>query len=90
LKKKIALKELIRTNTALKKVTQSTTHTLTRVTARITLGFNNNKATLAHFLDIERAFDKQWITGLISKLIKKGIPTQFIHIIHNCLSNRDS
>jgi hypothetical protein len=61
---------------------------LTRIIERITLGFNNRKATLALFLDIERAFDKVWITGLISKLIKAGIPAQFIHIIHNYLNNR--
>jgi hypothetical protein len=61
---------------------------LTRIIKRITLGFNNNKATLALFLNIERAFDKVWITGLISKLIKAGIPAQFIHIIHNYLNNR--
>jgi hypothetical protein len=56
----------------------STTHALTRI-ERITLGFNNNKATLALFLDIERAFDKVWITGLIYKLIKEGTPAHFIH-----------
>jgi hypothetical protein len=39
-------------------------------------------------LDIEGAFDKVWITGLSSKLIKAGIPAQFIHIIHNNLNNR--
>jgi hypothetical protein len=61
---------------------------LTRTIERITLGLNNNKATLALFLDIERAFDKVWITRLISKLIKAGIPAQFIHIIHNYLYNR--
>jgi hypothetical protein len=49
---------------------------------------NNNKATLALFLDIERAFDKFWITGLIYELIKEGIPAHFTHIIHNYLRNR--
>jgi hypothetical protein len=36
----------------------TTTHALLRMLERIALGFNNKKATLALFLDIERAFDK--------------------------------
>jgi hypothetical protein len=36
----------------------STTHALLRNIERITHGFNNNKSTVALFLDIERAFDK--------------------------------
>jgi hypothetical protein len=61
----------------------STTHTLTRVIER-----SNNKATPALFMDIETAFDKVWITGLMCRLIKVGIPAHFIHLIHNYLSNR--
>jgi hypothetical protein len=36
----------------------STTHALLRNVECITHGFNNNKATVTLFLDIERAFDK--------------------------------
>ena len=63
----------------------STTHALLRLIERITHGFNNNKSTIALFLDIERAFDKVWITGLISKLIKAGVPAHFIHMLHSYL-----
>jgi hypothetical protein len=66
----------------------STTHTLLRNIERITHGFNNNKATVALFLDIERAFDKVWITGLIAKLIAVKIPPHLIHIIYSYLKNR--
>jgi retron-type reverse transcriptase len=51
-------------------------------------GFNNNKATVTLFLDIEWAFDKVRTTGIIAKLIKAIIPPQFIHLIHNYLQNR--
>jgi hypothetical protein len=40
------------------------------------------------FLDIERTFDKVWITGLIAKLIKAKISPHLIHIIHGYLQNR--
>jgi hypothetical protein len=66
----------------------STTHALLRNVERITHCFSNNKATVTLFLDIERAFDKVWTTGLIAKLITTKIPTHFIHVIHNCLQNR--
>jgi hypothetical protein len=66
----------------------STTHALLRNVERITHGFNNNKATLTLCLDIERAFDKVWITGLIAKLIKAKIPPHLIHVIHNYLQHR--
>jgi hypothetical protein len=55
---------------------------------RIALAFNNKKASLALFLDIERAFDKVWLIGRMSKLIRAGIPAQFIHIINNYFTNR--
>jgi hypothetical protein len=48
----------------------STTHALLWNVERITHGFNYNKATVMLFLDIERAFDKVWTTGLIARLIK--------------------
>jgi hypothetical protein len=66
----------------------STTHALLRLIERITLGFNNNKRTLALFLDIERAFDRVWITGLMSKLMTAEIPAHLIHIIYSYLHNR--
>jgi retron-type reverse transcriptase len=55
---------------------------------RITQGFNNKKATVTLFLDIGRAFDNVWTTGLIAKLITAKISPHFIHIIHNYLQNR--
>jgi hypothetical protein len=56
----------------------STTHALLWNAERITHGFNNNKATVTLFLDIERAFDKMCTTGIIAKLIKAKIPPQYL------------
>jgi hypothetical protein len=56
-----------------------TAHALSRITESITNGFNNKKATLVPFLDIERSFDILWLTGLIPKLMKAGFPSQFVH-----------
>jgi hypothetical protein len=65
----------------------STTQALLRNVERITHGFNN-KATATLFLDIERAFDKVWTTGIIAKLIKAKIPPRLIHLMNNYLQNR--
>jgi hypothetical protein len=70
------------------KTTHCTTHALLGNVERITHHFNNNKATVTLFLEIDRAFDKVWTTGLIAKLITPKIPPDFIHIIHNYLQNR--
>jgi hypothetical protein len=70
------------------KTGHSTTHALLRNAERITHDFNNNKATVTLFLDIELAFDKVWATGLIVKFITAKIQPHFIHIIHNYLQNR--
>jgi hypothetical protein len=37
-------------------------------------------------LYVRRAFDKVWITGLISELIKAGIPAQFTHTHYTVIS----
>jgi retron-type reverse transcriptase len=70
------------------KTGHSTTYALLRKVECITHGFNNNKATVTLFLDIERAFEKIWTTGLIAILITAKIPPRFIHIIQNYLQNR--
>ena len=39
-------------------------------------------------LDIEKAFDRVWIDGLMYKLIKYNYPTVIIKSIHSFLQNR--
>ncbi|GFW44826.1 hypothetical protein TNCV_4511401 [Trichonephila clavipes] len=46
------------------------------------------KCTGAVFLDIQKAFDRVWHTGLLYKLIKINAPPQLILIIKSFLNNR--
>ncbi|GFV59458.1 RNA-directed DNA polymerase from mobile element jockey [Trichonephila clavipes] len=47
----------------------STTHQILRVVEYIKEGNNRNQCTAAVFLDIQKAFDRVWHTGLLFKLI---------------------
>ncbi|GFX52810.1 probable RNA-directed DNA polymerase from transposon X-element [Trichonephila clavipes] len=47
----------------------STLHPLLNLTEAISEGFQNKKSTGAVFLDIQKAFDRVWLTGLTYKLI---------------------
>lgn len=44
--------------------------------------------TAAALLDIEKAFDKVWHDGLISKLIQNNTPHQLVHIIKSFLKDK--
>jgi hypothetical protein len=70
------------------KESHCTTHAWLRLTESMTHGFNNSKPTLALFLDIERAFDKMWITGLISRHIVAAVPAHLTQQLHSCLNNK--
>jgi hypothetical protein len=48
----------------------STTLQCMRLTDHVTLNFNNKMSTAAVFLDIEKAIDTTWHTGLLYKLSK--------------------
>ncbi|GFU89320.1 probable RNA-directed DNA polymerase from transposon X-element [Trichonephila clavipes] len=47
----------------------STYHPLLGLTEKITAGFQRGRSTGAVFLDIQKAFDRVWVSGLIYKLI---------------------
>jgi hypothetical protein len=66
----------------------STVHQLVRVTEYITEQFNKNRSTGAVFLDIEKAFDRVWHTGLIYKLIQYKFPDKLIHLINSYINSR--
>jgi hypothetical protein len=60
----------------------STTLQCMRLTDHVTLTFNNNNmSTTAVFLDIERAFDTTWHTGLLYKLSKLDFSASLIKLI---------
>jgi hypothetical protein len=66
----------------------STIHALLRNVERITQGFNHKKSSVMLLLDIERAFDKVWIHGLVAKLIQLNFSPHLIHLLYNYLHHR--
>ena len=70
------------------KSSRSTADLLTVVLDRIAWAFNRSGATLAVALDISKAFDRVWHTGLLHKLKSYGISGQIFSLISSFLSNR--
>ncbi|GFU84327.1 RNA-directed DNA polymerase from mobile element jockey [Trichonephila clavipes] len=66
----------------------STYHPLLRLTEKITSGLQRGRSTGAVFLDIQKAFDRVWVSGLIYKLIINNFPPALIHLINSNLVNR--
>ena len=58
------------------------------VSDRIARAFNSSGATRAVALDISKAFDRVWHTGLLHKLKSYGISGQIFGLISSFLSNR--
>ena len=65
-----------------------TTAQVLRHVQHITRGYNENRATVGLYLDIQQAFDKVWHCGLIRKLIEYQIDDTMIFIINSYLQNR--
>jgi hypothetical protein len=66
----------------------STTLQLMRVTDQVTLNFNNKMFTAAVFLDIEKAVDTTWHSGLLDMMSKFEFSTSLIPLISSFLSER--
>ncbi|GFT93191.1 RNA-directed DNA polymerase from mobile element jockey [Trichonephila clavipes] len=66
----------------------STSHQLLRVVEFIKEGNNKDECTAAVFLDIQKAFDRVWHTGLVFKLITYKIPPPLIFLINSYISDR--
>ena len=49
---------------------------------------DEGSTTLVTFFDFSRAYDKVWREGLLSKMIKMGVPFQFIKYTRMFLSGR--
>jgi hypothetical protein len=58
---------------------QSKTLQCLRLTDHVTLNFNNKMSTAAVFLDIEKAVDTTWHSGLLYKLSKLEFSANFIN-----------
>lgn len=67
----------------------STVHQLVRVENIIkrTKSLSDNCAMI--LLDVEKAFDNVWHSGLIHKLVQKNFPTYLVKIVSSYLSNRN-
>ncbi|GFT79576.1 RNA-directed DNA polymerase from mobile element jockey [Trichonephila clavipes] len=65
-----------------------TSHQLLRVVEFIKEGNNKDECTAAVFLDIQKAFDRVWHTGLLFKLITYKIPPPLIFLINSYISDR--
>ncbi|GFW92003.1 probable RNA-directed DNA polymerase from transposon X-element [Trichonephila clavipes] len=66
----------------------STLHPLLNLTEAISEGFQSKKSTGAVFLDIQKAFDRVWLSGLTYKLINYNIPPSLVFLLHSYNSNR--
>ncbi|KAG5673197.1 hypothetical protein PVAND_003264 [Polypedilum vanderplanki] len=66
----------------------STTHQIHRVIKRARDALRRKESTGLIALDIEKAFDRVWIEGLISKMIALNFPTNLVQITHSFLSER--
>ncbi|KAJ4425423.1 hypothetical protein ANN_28038 [Periplaneta americana] len=60
---------------------QSTTMQLLRLTETITTAFNNKQYAAMMLLDVNKAYDTVWHTGLYYKLIKVGTNPKFIALL---------
>jgi hypothetical protein len=55
----------------------------------ITLNFNNNISTAAVFLDIEKAFNRTWHTGLLYKSSELEFSTGFFKLLSSFITNAE-
>jgi len=66
----------------------STTQQLLRLTEYISSGLDKKCSTVAVFLDISKAYDSTWHTGLLYKLIQMHVPGELIKVIDSFLAHR--
>jgi hypothetical protein len=66
----------------------STVSQLARISDHITNGYNLHKHTGMVLLDLEKAYDTVWISGLLYKLITLKLPNYLIFIIRAFLEGR--
>ena len=60
----------------------------TRLMEYVKSGFERNMTTIAVFLDISKAYDSTWHTGLIYKLVTMNVPGELIRVIDSFLAQR--
>jgi hypothetical protein len=50
--------------------------------------YNKDNVTQMTILDIQKAFDRVWVQGLIAKLMKTKLPINLIKLLLSYLTNR--
>jgi hypothetical protein len=70
------------------KKAHNTTQQIARIVNDITINFNKDKATVMTLLDLEKAFDRVWIDGLIYKMHQDKFNVNFIKLIASYLKDR--
>ena len=66
----------------------NTTLQLVKIVNDIRRNYNKNKVTVMVLLDIEKAFNRIRIDGLIYKMISSAYPSIIVRLIYSYLSNR--
>ena len=66
----------------------STVSQLTRIVDHISHGYNLRKHTGMALLDLEKAYDTVWITGLLYKLIDLKVPKYLLFVLRSYLERR--
>lgn len=66
----------------------NTTQQLARITSDVIHHFNKKNVTVMLFLDMEKAFDRVWIAGLLHKLIQLRFPRTLIALLNSYLTHR--
>ncbi len=61
---------------------------VTGLETAVKLAFNRGRVTTAVFLDLSKAYDATWVTGLLYKLTKAGIKGPLLNWLHNFLTDR--
>lgn len=67
----------------------STTHALLNTLSGIRTNIMNKRTEVMVSLDIEKAFDTVWLSGLMYKTIELGFPVYVIRMLHSYLTNRN-
>lgn len=68
---------------------KSTVHQLSRVINQAKNGFETGKSTGMIIMDVEKAFDRLWIDGLLHKMIELGFNPRIIKFLASFLKERN-
>lgn len=86
----LEVNNLINNNQAAFRKHRSTEDQITYLSQMIEDGFQKKKSTLVVWVDLEKAFDQVWKTGLMYKLSKIGVGGKMLSWIEQFLQNRSA